>query len=84
MVERERNAASGDAALKKLTSIERNALRFLAKNGGWTPGDAAQAKGGPEVIRVLNRLAKLGRVAIEDTDDGPRFRLTVQGEIDAA
>lgn len=70
--------------MKKLTSIERNALRFLAKHGGWTPGDAAQAKGGPEVIRVLNRLAKLGRVSIEPTDDGPRYSLTAQGEADAA
>lgn len=70
--------------MKKLTSIETNACRFLLKHGPYTPGDAAYGKGGKEVIRVLRGLEKKGRVLIADTDDGPQFSLTVQGEADAA
>lgn len=70
--------------MKKLTSIEVNACRFLAKHGAWTPGDAVHGRGGAEVIRVLRGLEKKGRVTIDQTDDGPKFSLTAQGEADAA
>lgn len=70
--------------MKKLSYAELNACLFLRKHGPYTPGDAAQAKGGPEVIKVLNALVRKGRVAVEATDDGPRFSLTMQGEADAA
>lgn len=59
--------------MKKLTYAELNACNFLRKHGPWTPGDAAQAKGGPEVMRVLRSLDRKGRVSVEMTDDGPRF-----------
>lgn len=70
--------------MKRLTDPEINACRFLSKHGPYTPGDAAQAKGGPEVVAVLNSLVKKRRVSVEQTDDGPRYSLTAQGEIDAA
>lgn len=70
--------------MKRLTDPEINACRFLAKQGGsWTPGDAIDAKGGREVVKVLRSLEKKGRVDITETDDGPRFTLTLQGEEDA-
>ena len=69
--------------MRKLTSIEINACRFLAKHGPYTPGDAVYGRGGREVVKVLRGLAKKGRVEIEDTDDGPKFSLTAEGEADA-
>jgi hypothetical protein len=35
-------------------------------------------------VKALDRLARKGRVEIEDTDDGPRYTLTALGEADAA
>jgi hypothetical protein len=70
--------------LRRLTSIETNACRFLLKHGPYTPGDAALGRGGKEVIRVFRGLERKGRVLIEVGDDGPTFSLTAQGEADAA
>lgn len=69
--------------MRKLTPPEINACRFLAKHGPFTPGDAAEAKGGPEVVAVLNSLVKKRRATVESTDDGPKFTLTEQGRADA-
>lgn len=66
--------------MKKLTYAELNACLFLQKHGPYTPGDAAQAKGGPEVIKVLNSLVRKQHASVEPTDDGPRFTLTMIGE----
>lgn len=70
--------------MRKLSDPEINACRFLLKHGPYTPGDAASAKGGPEVLKVLRSLVKRGRAAAEMSDDGPTFTLTAQGEADAA
>lgn len=66
--------------MKKLSYAELNACLFLRKHGPYTPGDAAQAKGGPEVIKVLNSLVRKQHASVELTDDGPRFTLTMIGE----
>ena len=70
--------------MKRLSPPEINACRFLLKHGPYTPGDAARAKGGPEVVAVLRGLVRKGRATVDDTDDGPKFSLTSQGEADAA
>ncbi len=61
--------------MRKLTYAELNACNFLRKHGPWTPGDAAQAKGGPEVMAVLHSLVKKRRATVSMTDDGPQFAI---------
>ena len=71
--------------MRKLAPAEDTALRLLAKNGPLIPGrDRFAAWKGAGLIQALDGLAKKGRVSIEDTDDGPRYSLTAQGEADAA
>lgn len=69
--------------MRRLTPPEINACRFLSKHGPFTPGDAAESKGGPEVVAVLNSLVRKRRANVESTDDGPRYTLTEQGRTDA-
>jgi hypothetical protein len=68
----------------KLNDREALALKLLAKNGPLVPGrdrfDAWKAAG---LVKALQGLARKGCVDTEDTDDGPRFTLTTQGEADA-
>lgn len=47
--------------MKKLTCAEFNACGWLRKHGPYTPGDAANAKGGPELLKVFRSLEKKGR-----------------------
>lgn len=69
--------------MRKLTFMEQNALNALARVGHYCPGDVHGRW--PQVLRsALDKLVKKGRVAVEMTDDGPRYTLTAQGEADAA
>jgi hypothetical protein len=71
---------------RRLTPTETNACRFLKQFGerGFCP---AFERGGPDVRKVekvLRSLVNKGRVSVEDTDDGPLYRLTADGEADAS
>ena len=69
--------------MRKLNSIETNLLGMIALNGGSVcPGtDASIPKAAHKVLR---RLVTRGDLTVEDTDDGPRFTLTAQGQSEAA
>jgi len=71
--------------MTKFTRDEAMALHLLAKNGPAIPGrDRIAAWKAAGLVKALDRLARKGRVEIEDTDDGPRYTLTALGEADAA
>lgn len=68
----------------KLTDKEERALHMLAKNGPLIPGrDRFATWKAMGFIKALDGLARKGFVEAEDTDDGPRYTLTAQGEADA-
>lgn len=70
--------------MKKLTDIEVNACRFLAREGSYSPGLVWDTAAVREILNVMDSLVKKKRAFTEDTDDGPVFHLTAQGEVDAA
>lgn len=71
--------------MRRLTPPEINACRFLKQFGdkGFCP---AFERGGPDVRKVekvLRSLVNKQRVSVEVGDDGPVYRLTAEGLIDA-
>lgn len=73
--------------MRKLTDIELSALRALRKFGAYVPGKSwvSVPSFETEMFRdALDSLVKKKRVRATDTDDGPRYTLTAQGEADAA
>jgi hypothetical protein len=69
--------------MRKLTQSEQNALRFVTRVGGsYCPNRDACAE--PFITDTLDSLVRKKRLSVEGTDDGPRYTLTVQGEVDAA
>lgn len=70
--------------MRKLTDQERQLLRFVSEAGGsFCPGSDTTARIPKEGHKSLKRMAKDGFLTIEDTDDGPRFTLTCQGQEEA-
>lgn len=69
--------------MKKLTPIEVNACKFLARIGPYCPGlEPSEAK--TELRAILDGLVKKRRVLVTVEDDGPVYSLTAAGEADAA
>ncbi|QDZ10559.1 hypothetical protein [Devosia ginsengisoli] len=62
--------------MRKLTDQERQLLRLIADAGGSIcPGvDTNIPKEGHKSLR---RMERAGLLTVEDTDDGPRFKLTI-------
>lgn len=70
--------------MRKLTDQERQLLRFVSEAGGsFCPGSDTTARIPRDGHKSLKRMAKDGFLTIEDTDDGPRFTLTSQGQEEA-
>ncbi|MET0438273.1 MAG: hypothetical protein ABW043_12355 [Devosia sp.] len=70
--------------MRKLTDQERQLLRFVSEAGGsYCPGADTTARIPRDGHKSLKRMAKDGFLTIEDTDDGPRFTLTSQGQEEA-
>lgn len=68
--------------MRKLTDQERQLLQLISSAGGSVcPGnDAVIPKAGHKALRMLERR---GDLTVADTDDGPRFTLTSQGQEEA-
>lgn len=70
--------------MRKLIEQERQLLRFVSEVGGsFCPGSDTTARIPRDGHKSLKRMAKDGFLTIEDTDDGPRFTLTSQGQEEA-
>lgn len=69
--------------MRTLTPAEQSALQIIARRGSYCPGDLS-GKGAFELRAALNGLVRKKRAIAISTDDGPRYSLTAQGEIDAA
>lgn len=68
--------------MRKLTDQERQLLQIISNAGGSVcPGnDTIIPKAGHKALRMLERR---GDLTVSDTDDGPRFTLTSQGQEEA-
>jgi len=68
--------------MRKLTPEEARLLQMIAQAGGSVcPGtDASIPKAGHKSLR---KMVTRGDLAVEETDDGPRFTLTAQGRAEA-
>ncbi len=70
--------------MRKLTTPEQNACRFLSQyRNGFCPG-LDKSAAALEVYRVLDSLVKKKRAFVTTGDDGPVYSLTALGEADAA
>lgn len=67
--------------MKRLTAIDRNALRSVDARGSICPGTEPGAAS--EITHVLNGLARRKLVEMEASDDGPVFTLTRMGVAEA-
>ena len=64
----------------KLKLHELEVLRLISGMGGsFCPGTDTTARIPRDGHKSLKRMAEDGFLAIEETDDGPRFSLTAQG-----
>jgi hypothetical protein len=70
--------------MKKLSPVEINACRSLRERGPLTPGEEPGSVPHEIIKGILDSLVKKKRATVEMTDDGARYSLTAQGEIDAA
>jgi hypothetical protein len=59
--------------MRKLSFVETNAIRWLAKNGPYCPGDQAQTDAGKQVKAILDGLVRKRCAVAEMTDDGPAY-----------
>ena len=69
--------------MRKLTDIEVNACRFLAREGGYSLSEF----GGPataDLRAILDSLVKKKRAVSEGCDGSVRYVLTARGWTDAA
>lgn len=68
--------------MRKLTDQERQLLQLISNAGGSVcPGvDTSIPRAAHKSLR---KMVTRGDLAIEDTDDGPRFTLTSQGQEEA-
>lgn len=68
--------------MRKLTDQERHLLQLISNAGGYfCPGiNPLIPKAGHKALR---RMVSRGDLTVEDTDDGPRFTLTSQGQEEA-
>lgn len=65
--------------MRKLASRETRLLALIAAAGGSIcPGTDASIPRAAH--RILRRLVARGDLMDEETDDGPRFHLTIQGQ----
>lgn len=71
-------------APRKLTVLEKQALRVLVRRGTLVPGDAILGWSRAGLLGALDGLVRKKRATVEMTDDGPKFSLTALGEADAA
>lgn len=70
--------------MRKLTEQERQLLRFVSDAGGsFCPGSDTTAHIPRDGHKSLKWMASKGFLTIEETDDGPRFTLTHQGQAEA-
>lgn len=68
--------------MRKLTDQERQLLQLIKFNdGSICPGVEVSIP--PEGHKSLRRMERAGLLSVEDTDDGPRFTLTEQGQEEA-
>lgn len=58
----------------KLSLTQQAAIYFLERDGSYCPGNETDAKR-VMVRKVLDSLVKKRLVAVESTDDGPRYSL---------
>lgn len=70
--------------MKKLTSDEQHALIILSKYPSFVPGDAADSELGQQLVGLLKSLVRKGRATVSDTDDGPSFKVSAQGQLEVA
>jgi hypothetical protein len=68
--------------MRKLTDQERQLLQLISSAGGSAcPGtDTVIPKAGHKALR---HLVSRGDLTVEETDDGPKFSLTAQGQSEA-
>ncbi len=65
--------------MRKLTDQERQLLQLISEAGGSIcPGVDVQIP--REGHKSLRRMERAGLLRVEETDDGPRFHLTVDGQ----
>jgi hypothetical protein len=59
--------------MRKLSFVETNAARWLAKHGPYCPGDQAYTDAGKQVKAILDGLVRKRCAVAEMTDDGPSY-----------
>lgn len=68
--------------MKKLTPVQINACRFLAKHGGYSLSEY-EGPAEADLRSIFDSLVKCKRAVSEGFDGSVRYMLTAQGEIDA-
>jgi hypothetical protein len=68
--------------MRKLTDIEVNACRFLAREGGYSLGEF-EGPATADLRAIFDTLVKKKRAVSEGFDGSVRYTLTAQGEVDA-
>ena len=70
--------------MRKLSTQERQLLRDISDRGGSVcPGREIVNQFSKQGRKSLRQMAEMGYLAVEDTDDGPRYHLTNQGQEEA-
>lgn len=70
--------------MKLTQQHEDQAMNLLRKHGPLRPGERFKAWKAAGLIKALDRLERKGMVESEQTDIGPVYSLTAQGEADAS
>lgn len=70
--------------MRDLTTQERQLLRDISQRGGSVcPGREIVSQFSKQGRKSLRQMADMGFLTVEDTDDGPRYHLTSQGQEEA-